>query len=55
MARFRERAEITGEIPSHYKTLYCAALGLLAILVPVLLLVIYTLPLDERLCQAKDG
>lgn len=49
MARFRERAEITGEIPSHYKTLYWAALGLLAILVPVLLFVIYALPLDERL------
>ena len=49
MARFRERAEMNGEIPSHYKTLYGAALGLLTILVPILLVLIYTLPLEERL------
>lgn len=49
MARFRERAKMNDEIPSHYKTLYGSALGLLAIIVPILLVLIYTLPLEERL------
>ncbi len=49
MARFRERAEINGEIPSHYRTLYQSALCLLAAIVPILLLLIYVLPLDDRL------
>ena len=49
MSRFYARAEQDGNLPSHIKTLYAAALMIIAICLPILILIIYSLPIGPQM------
>lgn len=49
MARFHAKAEQNGYLPSHLKTIYVASASLIAVCLPILLLLIFILPLEGRL------
>lgn len=49
MARFHENADVKGKLPTHFKSLYLFALVVLAVVVPVSLILIYLIPMDDRL------
>jgi len=49
MARFHERAEVENRLTTHFKTLYLSAIYVGVVATVLILALIYSLPLDDRL------
>jgi len=49
MARFREQALRKNKLGNHYKTLYVVGLGVAALTLPLILMVVYIIPIEQRL------
>lgn len=49
MSRFHERASVDDNLSTHFKSLYTFAFGLILVIVPLSLILIYVLPMDDRL------
>ncbi|MDA8708842.1 oligosaccharide flippase family protein, partial [Hellea sp.] len=49
MSRFYARAEQDGNLPTHIKTLYAAALMMIILCLPLLFLILYSLPIEPQM------